>query len=72
MTKKFYILHVHDQSIGLVAGHTMAGRPEPDRSDWEKRSQVRVGGLGGREGATQQPKRIFCNEMYFKHDLLMM
>ena len=26
---------------------------------------TRVGGLGGREGATQQPKRIFCYEMYF-------
>ena len=33
------------------------------------RSQVQVGGLGGREGATQQQKRIFCYEMYFKHDL---
>ena len=33
------------------------------------RSPVRVGGLGGREGATQQQKRIFCYEMYFKHDL---
>ena len=33
------------------------------------RSPVRVGGLWGREGATQQPKRIFCYEMYFKHDL---
>ena len=30
------------------------------------RSPVRV---GGREGATQQQKRIFCYEMYFKHDL---
>ena len=25
--------------------------------------------LGGWEGATQQQKRIFCYEMYFKHDL---
>ena len=33
------------------------------------RSPVRVGGLGGREGATHQQKRIFCYEMYFKHDL---
>ena len=33
------------------------------------RSPVRVGGLGGREVATQQQKRIYCYEMYFKHDL---
>ena len=38
-----------------------AGRP-----DGAKRSPVRVGGLGGREGATKQPKRIICYEMYFK------
>ena len=34
-----------------------------------RRSRVGVGGLGGREGATQQPKRIFCYGMYFKRDL---
>ena len=30
---------------------------------------VRVGGLGGREGATQEPKRIFGYEIHFKRDL---
>ena len=30
---------------------------------------VRVGGLWGREGATQQPKLIFGCQILFKHDL---
>ena len=38
--------------------HRQSHRPGPDRPDWAKRSPVRVGGLGGREGATQQQKRI--------------
>ena len=39
--------------LGLVAG-------------WPTQKGVRVGGLGGREGANLQQKRIFCYGMYFK------
>ena len=40
------------------------------RASNKKRSLGRVvGGLGGREQATQQPKRIFYFEMQFTHDV---
>ena len=45
-----------------TSGHT-------PRAAFAGEVRYEVGGLGGREGATQQPKRIFCYEMYFEHDL---
>ena len=49
--------------VGLVAGwpkQKAQARPDFVGEVRPQRSPVRVGGLGGREGATQQPKRIFC------------
>ena len=40
---------------------------QPAKPDFA--GEVRPQRLGGREGATQLQKRIFCYEMYYKHDL---
>ena len=53
---KFIIIRAGGR-LAKAEGRPQCGRP------------VRLGGLGGREGATHQPKRIFCYEMNFKHDL---
>ena len=46
---------------------SFAGQTEPAWLSVAKTGTV--GGLGEREGATQQPKRIFGYEMRFQHDL---
>ena len=57
---------LNSYSTGIIP----SGIIGPVRSDWAKRSTVRVvGGLAGREGASQkQRKRIFSRDMQFKHD----
>ena len=65
--------------LGRAAGGRLAkaeGRmPQPGdfavevRPQRSERRLVRVGGMGGREGATEQLKRIFGHEIHSKHDL---